>query len=269
MTRASTTRASAKSPAKKEGLRPKASLAEKERHPLDEIPKTLDGHPFFGLRLDEKQREFRDAIWDNEKKIVFCDSPAGTGKSTIAVATALLLVEYGMYDGIVYIISPSCERELGYLPGDVSEKTQVYSAPLYQALVECGVRPERAVIADGYASTKTGGFIEFMPDTFLRGSNFDKKLVLLEEMQNFSIQSAKKTLTRIKDTCKTVCIGHSGQRDIHRDGRGALARYIDHFKGDDRVAVCTLDVNYRGWVAQHADELPDEEDFAPARGIGF
>lgn len=75
-----------------------------------EAPPTLTGQPFYGLDLDEKQLEFANAIWSPEIDIVFCNAAAGTGKTTIATGVANMLVQYGMYDGIIYIMSPVNER---------------------------------------------------------------------------------------------------------------------------------------------------------------
>ena len=80
-----------------------------------DVPATLQEHPFYGLRLDEYQKVFRDAIWDTEKLIVFCNAKAGTGKTLIATATANLLYQYGRCNGIVYIASPTQEQKQGYL----------------------------------------------------------------------------------------------------------------------------------------------------------
>ena len=81
-----------------------------------EAPKDLNDSLFYGLELDNEQKIFRDAIWDEEHLIVFCNAKAGTGKTLIATATANLLVQYGRYDGIVYISSPTQEEKLGFLP---------------------------------------------------------------------------------------------------------------------------------------------------------
>ena len=59
-----------------------------------DVPETLDNHPFYGLELDEEQEKFRDAIWSNDKPIVFCNAKAGTGKTTIATGVADLRVKY-------------------------------------------------------------------------------------------------------------------------------------------------------------------------------
>jgi predicted ribonuclease YlaK len=61
--------------------------------------------------------------------------------------------------------------------------------------------------------------------------------------------------TRIHDNCKVIVIGHTGQIDI-RGGSG-FARYLEHFDGQDRCAVCKLTTNHRGWLSTYADELEE------------
>ena len=68
-----------------------------------DIPTDLSDHTFFGLPLDDEQIKFRDAIWSNDYDIVLCEAKSGTGKTTIAVATAMLMYEYGLIDSIVYM----------------------------------------------------------------------------------------------------------------------------------------------------------------------
>lgn len=76
-----------------------------------DIPQSLDVYSsFYGMELDEKQKVYRDSIWDPNIDVVFCNARAGTGKTTIAVGVANLLVQYGLYDGIVYIVSPTQEE---------------------------------------------------------------------------------------------------------------------------------------------------------------
>ena len=90
-----------------------------------EPPKTLDGHPFYGLQLDEEQQKFANAIWSPDIDIVFCNARAGTGKTTIATGVANLLIQYGMFSNLVYIMSPYGERKQGWLPGTITEKSSV------------------------------------------------------------------------------------------------------------------------------------------------
>lgn len=89
---------------------------------IHDVPITLSEHPFYGLRLDEQQKIFRDAIWSKEKLVVFCNAKAGTGKTLIATATANLLYEYGRSQGIVYIASPTQEQKTRFPKGNYRRK---------------------------------------------------------------------------------------------------------------------------------------------------
>ena len=220
-------------------------------------PETLDGHPFYGLILDDEQKAFRDAIWDPNKLIVFCNAKAGTGKTLIATATADLLVQYGRYDGIVYISSPTQEGKLGFLPGEISDKVSIYSEPFIEALIKLNINPHTAINQSDISNQKNGtGYIDVTTHVYLRGCNFENKIAILDETQNYYFDELKKTLTRMNDNCKVIVIGHSGQIDLyHNPENSGFVRYLNHFKDDDRTAVCELKTNHRGWISSHADEL--------------
>lgn len=222
-----------------------------------DAPKTLKDHPFYGLELDDEQIEFRDAIWNPDNLIVFANSKAGTGKTLIAVATANLLVQYGVYDGIVYVVSPVQEEKSGFLPGDADSKTKVYTAPLYDALTKLDIVPFNVINQESIMNQKDGtGYIDCVSHLWLRGCNLEKKIVIVEESQNFYQDELKKVLTRISDTSKTIVIGHSGQCDLyHYPERSGFVPYIEHFKEEPYAQVCNLTINHRGRVSTHADEL--------------
>lgn len=224
-----------------------------------EAPKDLKGHPFYGFELDEEQKVFRDAIWNPEKLIVFCNARAGTGKTFVATATANLLVQYGLYDGIVYISSPTQESKLGFLPGEIEDKTSIYNEPLWEALIKLNINPNTAINQVNISNQKNGtGYIDAITHVYLRGCNFENKVVILDETQNYYCDELKKTLTRMADTCKVIVIGHSGQIDLyHNPENSGFVRYLNHFKDDPRTAVCELTTNHRGWISSHADELDD------------
>ena len=213
---------------------------------------------FYGLRLDEEQKTFVSAILNPEKIIVFCDAVAGTGKTTIAMGVANLLVQDGRnnLDGILYIVSPYGEQKQGYLPGSVTEKSEVYFEPAYQAMLTCNMNPYSDVINESMTSKKKGtGYVKLLTHTFLRGVTFDNKVVILDEAQNFTARELKKVLTRIDDSCKVIVVGHTGQVDI--SGRSGFARCIQHFAPTDRCEVCALTINHRGWLSSYADTLED------------
>lgn len=211
---------------------------------------------FYGMKLDEEQTEFVAACKDSGVSIVFCDAAAGSGKSTLAMGVANTLVQYrgDLYDGIVYIVSPYGEGKQGYLPGSITEKSEVYFEPAYQAMIQCDMNPDRDVCTDSMTKKKRGdGFVTLLTHTYLRGTNLDRKVVIIDEAQNFTASELKKVLTRCHDTCKVIVIGHTGQIDIA--GASGFARYIEHFRGQQRCRVCQLTHNYRGWISSYADRL--------------
>lgn len=213
---------------------------------------------FYGLILDEQQQRFVSAILDPEKTIVFCNAVAGTGKTTLAMGAANKLVKDNRndIDGIVYIVSPYGEEKQGYLPGSVTEKSEVYFEPAYQAILTCNMNPFADICTESMtAKKKGGGFIKMLTHTFLRGVNLENKVVILDEAQNFTVAELKKVLTRIHDSCKVIVVGHTGQVDI--SGNSGFARYIQHFDGEDRCSICKLTINHRGWLSQCADALED------------
>ncbi|MCM1220772.1 MAG: PhoH family protein, partial [Lachnospiraceae bacterium] len=131
-----------------------------------QAPRNLSEHPFYGLKLDEYQKAFRDAIWNPDKLIVFCNAKAGTGKTTIATATADLLCQYGLYDGIVYIAAPTQEQKQGYLAGSIEEKSEPYFEPFYEALQKIGVNIN-TVMYDNIMNEKNGtAYIRCVTHTF-------------------------------------------------------------------------------------------------------
>lgn len=227
-----------------------------------DVPTTLEDHIFYGLQLDEQQKEFRDAIWNPEKLIVMCNSKAGTGKSTIALATANLLVEHGFYDGIIYLVSPTQEQKQGFLPGDQEAKTAPYIQPLRDALLAINLNPDKYIVSDSNvnAMKKGDAYIQFMADTYLRGCNLEHKVVIIDESQNFYFDQLKRALTRIHDNCKTIIIGHTEQCDLYKNqNRSGFAIYLEAFKHiaeeDARISICKLTKNYRGWVSTISDNV--------------
>lgn len=214
---------------------------------------------FYNFDLDPQQETFVKAIMSNDNTVVFCNAADGTGKTTLAMGAANMLVKdkkHYDYDGIVYIVSPYGEEKQGYLPGSQTEKSEVYFEPAHQAMMECQMNPNSDITYDSMASKKKGdGFVKLLTHTYLRGSNLSKKVVIIDEAQNFTVPELKKVLTRIHDDCKVIVVGHTGQVDI--SGKSGFARYIQHFDGHANSTVCELTINHRGWLSSFADKLEE------------
>ena len=218
-----------------------------------ELPKNA----FYKKTLDEEQQVFFDAIKNDQYTIVFCNAAAGTGKTTIAMGAANILVQdrRNKLEEIVYIVSPYGEQKQGYLPGDITAKSEVYYEPAYQALAEVDMNPYNDVTNRSLSEKRkpNDGIVKPMTHTYMRGTNLQNKVVIIDEAQNFTVDDLKKVLTRIHDSCKVIVIGHTGQIDIK--GNSGFAKYLKWFEGHPPCAVCSLTKNYRGWLSTYADRL--------------
>ena len=214
----------------------------------------------FDFDLDEQQAAFVEAIKAEKNTIVFCNAAAGTGKTTLSMGVANMLVKDKRteQDGIVYIVSPYGEGKQGYLPGSITEKSEVYFEPAYQAMIEVGMNPNVVVCSESMTAKKRDeGYVKCITHTYLRGPNLSRKVIIIDEAQNFTAAELKKVLTRIHDDCKVIVVGHTGQVDI--TSRSGFARCIEHFRDQERCAVCELTINHRGWLSTWADKLVETE----------
>ena len=200
---------------------------------------------------------------DNDEHLYLTNDFIVTHNTTIAYLTANLLVEYGFYQNIIYVVSPYGEAKQGFLPGDITEKSEVYFEPIYQAIIKANQFPERVIYSESLTAktdkAESCGYVKCLTHTYLRGTNFENSVIILDESQNYSFDDLKKTLTRANDNCKVIVIGHSLQRDTS-DSSNGFERYIEYYRdmeesGETRVAICNLTKNYRGWISQTADDL--------------
>lgn len=205
--------------------------------------------------MSDEQDEFVRSILTTP--LVFSNSKAGTGKTLMAYAALYYLKDIGVIDKIYYVFSPVEEGKMGFRPGTQQEKSLDYGAPIYNAITMLGENPYRETDEQSGSTTITS-------HTFLRGDTFENCGVIIDESQNFTTHELKKTLTRLSDTCHSVVIGHDGQIDLHNRRSSGFRRYIDHFSElpEDKVKMINLTKNYRGWIASHADDLPDDPGYS-------
>lgn len=225
-------------------------------------PKTLENHPFFGLKLDSEQMAFRDAIWNDDYIAIFSNSKAGTGKTTLAIATSMLLVEYGKYSGIYYMTEAGVhESKQGLLPGSLEEKSAPLFAPLYQAVSRLGYDPQRVIVNDfNMVAQKNGvAVINALTDSYVRGISIGEVdmpvVVVIDEAQNMTLPVIRTVLSRINDGSKVVVIGHTGQIDLKYPQDSGFMRALERYRQESWCKVCNLTKNYRGKISSVADEL--------------
>jgi phosphate starvation-inducible protein PhoH and related proteins len=204
----------------------------------------------FEPKLTKEQREYVDSIFDNQLTIV--NARSGTGKTTLAVACAKLIGK-----PLVYIFSPVEEKKMGFRPGTQQEKEAEYLQPLKDALLEIGEVPDKSIYSEENIEAMKNGHVWIYPMShiFARGINLKEKTVIISESQNFTRGDLKKILTRIHDTCTVIIEGHTGQCDLPDASKSGFAPYIEHFRDEGYAKVVELSVNFRGKLAQHADNL--------------
>lgn len=205
-------------------------------------------------KLDEYQRLYASEV--DKRNVVFVDAAAGTGKTTVAVMKALDMLRKGKISSIVYARLPDKRSgKLGFLPGELADKTAGFMAPFYDALSECGIQPEAERML------KEKGFIETTTDVFMRGRNLKGVFLIIDEAQNAAdITDLQLLLTRPDDNTKICVIGHSEQIDGNvklygKDKLNAFQVYAYHMTKKSWATSVKLVTNYRGKVSQWADKV--------------
>ncbi len=148
--------------------------------------------------------------------ITFGIGPAGTGKTYLAVASAVDAMTRDRVKRIV-LVRPAVEagERLGFLPGDLSQKVDPYLRPLYDALYDLA----------GYDSVNKmfeRGAIEVAPLAYMRGRTLNQSFIILDEAQNTTPEQMKMFLTRIGFGTKAVITGDVTQIDLQRGQKSGL-----------------------------------------------
>ena len=174
------------------------------------------------------QRQYLDQVRAND--LTFGIGPAGTGKTYLAVASAVEALHSGSVRRIV-LVRPAVEagERLGFLPGDMAQKVDPYLRPMYDALYEM-------MGFDRVARNIERQVIEVAPLAFMRGRSLNDSFIILDEAQNTSVEQMKMFLTRLGFGSKAVVTGDITQVDLPRQQRSGLRHAIEVLRGVDGVA---------------------------------
>ena len=173
-----------------------------------------------------RQVAYLQQIQDHD--ITFGIGPAGTGKTYLAVASAVDAMSRDRVKRIV-LVRPAVEagEKLGFLPGDLNQKVDPYLRPLYDALYDLA----------GYDSVNKmfeRGAIEVAPLAYMRGRTLNQSFIILDEAQNTTPEQMKMFLTRIGFGTKAVITGDVTQIDLQRHQKSGLveaAKILKNVKG--------------------------------------
>ncbi len=157
--------------------------------------------------------------------------PAGTGKTYLAVASAVEALDNDLVDRLI-LVRPAVEagERLGFLPGDLAQKIDPYLRPMYDALFEMMGQQKVAKCIER-------NIIEIAPLAYMRGRTLNDAFIILDEAQNTTIDQMKMFLTRIGFGSKAVITGDITQVDLPRDKTSGLRHALKLLSNIEGIGV--------------------------------
>ncbi|MBK3394010.1 MULTISPECIES: PhoH family protein [unclassified Psychrobacter] len=183
-------------------------------------------------RGGNQQRYVRDILASD---VSFGIGPAGTGKTYLAVACAVDMLERNEIERIL-LVRPAVEagEKLGFLPGDLTQKIDPYLRPLYDALYEM-------LGFDKVGKMLEKQIIEVAPLAYMRGRTLNNSFVILDEAQNTTPEQMKMFLTRLGFGSRAVITGDITQVDLPRGHKSGLAQAMDILSGIEEIHITKFD----------------------------
>ncbi len=174
------------------------------------------------------QNHYLEGIRDNDLNVGI--GPAGTGKTYLAVASAVEALETDRVRRLV-LVRPAVEagERLGFLPGDIAEKIDPYLRPMYDALYEMLGFERVAKLIDR-------NVIEVAPLAFMRGRTLNDAFIILDEAQNTTLEQMKMFLTRIGFGSTAVVTGDVTQIDLPRGQKSGLRHIVEVLRDMEGVS---------------------------------
>lgn len=169
------------------------------------LPKTLNQETYINL------------LTDSSKLIVFATGPAGTGKTMLAMMAGIKSLKEGEITKIVLTrpaVGVDDERH-GFLPGDLNQKMEPWTRPLFDVLSEYYDKKDIVKMLDEQ-------IIEISPLAFMRGRTFKNSWIIADEMQNATPNQMKMLLTRLGEGSKMIVTGDTKQADRKDPDNGLL-----------------------------------------------
>ncbi|MCL5030036.1 MAG: PhoH family protein [Bacteroidetes bacterium] len=219
----------------------------------------VDKNIIYGIKPRNAEQTFAvDALTNNNIQLVTMTGKAGTGKTLLALASALHVRKFYRQIFVARPIVPLSNKDIGFLPGDVQSKIEPYMQPLWDNL---------RVIQDQFSETdKQSQLISNMikdeklviePLSYIRGRSLQRIFFIVDEAQNLTPHEIKTIITRAGEGSKVVFTGDIYQIDhpyLDAQSNG-LSYLIDHFKGQKLYAHVNLEKGERSELAELASNL--------------
>jgi len=206
---------------------------------MDEITQVFDNPTVMNLKRKSvvpkniNQKKYLKFI--NKNDIVFGIGPAGTGKTYLAVAAALKMLQDKVVERLI-LTRPAVEagEALGFLPGDLQEKLLPYLRPLYDAMYDMLGPEETMKLIERQV-------IEIAPLAYMRGRTLANSFIILDEAQNTTMEQMMMFLTRLGEGSRMIVTGDITQVDLPRNKKSGLKGAIEILENIEGIKLFYFD----------------------------
>ena len=205
--------------------------------------------------LTPNQQKLFHAYADDKNLVAY--GAAGTGKTFITLYNALkdVLDQETPYEKIYIVRSLVATREIGFLPGDHEDKSTLYQIPYKHMVKYMFEMPTEADFEMLYGNLKAQDTIDFWSTSFIRGTTFDKTIVIVDEFQNLNYHELDSIMTRIGEQSKIMFCGDATQSDLvkqnERNGIIDFMRILRLMPSVDVIEFGVEDIVRSGLVKEY------------------
>ena len=205
--------------------------------------------------LTANQQSLFDAYAQGKHLVAY--GCAGTGKTFITLYNALkdVLDPNTPYDKVYIVRSLVATREIGFLPGDHEDKSSLYQIPYKHMVKYMFEMRTEADFQMLYGNLKTQGTIDFWSTSFIRGTTFDKAIIIVDEFQNLNYHELDSIMTRVGEDTKIMFCGDATQTDLlkqnERNGIHDFMRVLRLMSSVDIIEFGVEDIVRSGLVKEY------------------
>lgn len=189
--------------------------------------------------LTSTQQRFFE-LYKKNKQIIMLHGIAGTGKTFIALYRALeeVMDRSTTYEKVVIVRSAVPSREIGHLPGNLEEKTEIYTQPYSEICNRLFGRH------DAYTRLEEQNVIKFLTTSFIRGTTLDDAVIIVDEVQNMTDMEIHTIMTRVGSRSKIIFCGDFRQTDLQKKSEcSGLHKFLNILKLMKDATVLEFGVN--------------------------
>ena len=205
--------------------------------------------------LTENQETFFESYAEDKNLVAY--GVAGTGKTFITLYNALMdvLDTKTPYEKIYIVRSLVPTREIGFLPGDHEDKSDIYQIPYKNMVKYMFEMPDDNSFEMLYANLKAQGTISFWSTSFIRGTTFDNAILIIDEFQNLNFHELDSIITRVGENSKIHFCGDATQTDLvkthERNGIVDFMRIINQMPSFNTIEFQPEDICRSGLVKEY------------------